>query len=68
MLYMAWLKLGQWLEQKGEIARAVLAYRAGLAEIPDDPALQRALDAAHARLGAPAPADMTERKTTPPQA
>ena len=48
---MAWLKLGQWLEDKGENERALLAFQAGLSETPDDPALQKAVTSMTQRLG-----------------
>ncbi|MCX8505055.1 MAG: tetratricopeptide repeat protein [Alphaproteobacteria bacterium] len=48
---MSWLKLGQWLAQKGENDRALLAFRAGLSESPDDPALQKAVTSMTQQLG-----------------
>ena len=49
--HLEWLKLGQWLERKGADDRAILAFRAGLDELPHDEALQAALKAAHLRRG-----------------
>ena len=48
---MSWLKLGQWLAQKGENDRALLAFRAGLSETPDDPALQNSVSSVTQRQG-----------------